>query len=55
MSLGPPIPILRIFYEARAREFYVDSLGFNVEFEHRFEPGLPRFAASRGDIAGMMG
>lgn len=37
------IPILRIFDEAKAREFYVDFLGFNVEFEHRFEPTLPLY------------
>ena len=24
--------------------FYVDGLGFNVDWEHRFEPGLPVFA-----------
>jgi ribosomal-protein-alanine N-acetyltransferase len=38
-----PIPILRIFDEARAREFYVDYLGFTIDWEHRFEPGLPLY------------
>lgn len=37
------IPILRIFDEVKAREFYLDFLGFNVEFEHRFEPSLPLY------------
>jgi hypothetical protein len=37
------IPILRIFDEAKAREFYCDFLGFAVEFEHRFEVGLPLY------------
>lgn len=37
------IPILRIFDEAKAREFYCGFLGFSVEFEHRFEPGLPLY------------
>jgi len=37
------IPILRSFDEAKAREFYVDFLGFGVDFEHRFEPDLPLF------------
>jgi len=37
------IPILRIFDEAKAREFYLSFLGFNVEFEHRFEPLLPLY------------
>jgi catechol 2,3-dioxygenase-like lactoylglutathione lyase family enzyme len=37
------IPILRIFDEAKAREFYLDFLGFKVEFEHRFEADLPLY------------
>jgi uncharacterized glyoxalase superfamily protein PhnB len=40
MSLGRTTPILRIFDEAKARKFYVDFLGFTVDWEHRFEPGL---------------
>jgi len=36
-------PILRIFDEAKAREFYVGFLGFRVDWEHRFEPGLPLY------------
>ncbi len=39
MKFGAVTPILRIFDEAKAREFYVDFLGFTVDFEHRFEPG----------------
>lgn len=38
-----PIPILRMFDEAKAREFYVDFLGFSIEFEHRFEAALPLY------------
>jgi catechol 2,3-dioxygenase-like lactoylglutathione lyase family enzyme len=38
---GAPIPILRIFDEAKAREFYCEFLGFAVDWEHRFEDGLP--------------
>ena len=38
-----PIPILRSFDEAKAREFYLDFLGFSVEFEHRFEADLPLY------------
>lgn len=50
MSLGHPIPILRIFDEARAREFYLDFLGFRLDWEHRFEPGLPLYMqVSRGE------
>ncbi|MEM7438174.1 MAG: glyoxalase superfamily protein [Pseudomonadota bacterium] len=36
-----PIPILRIFDEQRARDFYIDYLGFEVRFEFRFEPETP--------------
>ena len=38
-----PIPILRMFEEAKAREFYLDFLGFTIEFEHRFEAHLPLY------------
>ncbi len=45
------IPILRIFDEAKAREFYIDFLGFAVDWEHRFEPGMPLYMqASRAGL-----
>ncbi|AAY36225.1 MULTISPECIES: glyoxalase superfamily protein [Pseudomonas] len=37
------IPILRMFDERKAREFYIDFLGFSIEFEHRFEADLPLY------------
>jgi catechol 2,3-dioxygenase-like lactoylglutathione lyase family enzyme len=43
MRFGKAIPILRIFDEARARDFYIDFLGFQVDWEHRFEPGTPLY------------
>lgn len=43
MSFGNTTPILRIFDEAKAREFYIDFLGFKIDWEHRFEPGLPLY------------
>lgn len=47
---GPPVPILRSFDEVRAKAFYIDFLGFELVFEHRFEPGLPLyFAVSQGE------
>ena len=50
MNLHHTTPILRIFDEAKAREFYVDFLGFQVDWQHRFEPGLPLYLqVSRGD------
>lgn len=39
--LKPATPILRIFDEAKAHEFYVDYLGFTVDWQHRFEPNQP--------------
>ena len=43
MALAPSVPILRIFDEAKAREFYLAFLGFSVDWEHRFEPGMPLY------------
>lgn len=49
MHFDQTTPILRSFDEAKAREFYVDFLGFTVDWEHRFEPGLPLYMQlSRG-------
>ena len=46
------IPILRIFDEAKAREFYVDFLGFQIDWQHRFEPDLPLYMqVSRAGLA----
>jgi len=43
------IPILRIFDEQKANEFYVDCLGFKVDWERRFEPNTPIYMQiSRG-------
>jgi catechol 2,3-dioxygenase-like lactoylglutathione lyase family enzyme len=38
------VPQLRVIDWKRSRAFYCDGLGFNVEWEHRFEPGFPVFA-----------
>ena len=44
-------PVLRIFSVEKAREFYLDFLGFTVAFEHRFEPDLPLYMGiSRGGL-----
>jgi catechol 2,3-dioxygenase-like lactoylglutathione lyase family enzyme len=49
MELSIITPVLRIFDEAVAREFYVEFLGFSLDWEHRFEPELPLYAqVSRG-------
>jgi len=36
-------PILRIFNYDKTVEFYVDWLGFTIDWEHTFSPGAPRF------------
>jgi uncharacterized glyoxalase superfamily protein PhnB len=43
MSFGKATPILRIFDETKAKEFYVGFLGFTIDWEHRFEDGLPLY------------
>jgi uncharacterized glyoxalase superfamily protein PhnB len=43
MKFGKTTPILRIFDEAKAKEFYVEFLSFRVDWEHRFEEGLPLY------------
>jgi uncharacterized glyoxalase superfamily protein PhnB len=35
------IPILRIFDYQKAIEFYIEWLGFKIDWEHRFEPNTP--------------
>ena len=37
------IPALRISDDAVSRAFYVDRLGFQIEWEHRFQPDFPVF------------
>ena len=49
MTLRSPIPVLRVFDEALAREYYAGWLGFQVDWEHRFGPGFPVYLQiSRG-------
>lgn len=43
MKLSQPVPILRIFDEAMAKEFYVGFLGFEIDWEHRFADGAPLY------------
>jgi uncharacterized glyoxalase superfamily protein PhnB len=43
MTLSNVTPILRIFDEAKAREFYVGFLGFTIDFEHRYGDNFPLY------------
>ena len=46
---GAAVPILRSFDEAKAKAFYVDFLGFEIGFEHRFEADMPLYMGLRRD------
>jgi catechol 2,3-dioxygenase-like lactoylglutathione lyase family enzyme len=46
------VPIFRIFSLEKTREFYVDFLGFKVDWEHRFAPDAPVYMqVSRGGLS----
>lgn len=45
------IPVLRLFDIAKAKEFYLDFLGFTLDWEHRFEENSPIYLQiSKGNI-----
>jgi uncharacterized glyoxalase superfamily protein PhnB len=44
MQLSPAIPIIRIFEEDKAKEFYLEFLGFVLQWEHRFDVNFPLYA-----------
>jgi catechol 2,3-dioxygenase-like lactoylglutathione lyase family enzyme len=49
IAFGETIPILRIFSVDKAKEFYLDFLGFSLDWEHRFAEDLPLYMqVSRG-------
>lgn len=49
MPLGTVTPLLRMFDLDQARAFYIDYLGFTVDWEHRYAPGMPLYQqVSRG-------
>lgn len=44
-------PIFRIFDIEKAREFYLDYLGFQCDWEHRFAENMPLYMqVSRGNL-----
>ena len=49
MKVDQVVPILRIFDVAKAKEFYVDFLGFSVDWEHRFEGVAPVYMQIQRD------
>jgi catechol 2,3-dioxygenase-like lactoylglutathione lyase family enzyme len=40
-GISRAVPIFRIYSLENAREFYIDFLGFKVDWEHRFTPDSP--------------
>ena len=51
VHLTDAIPIMRSFDEAKAKAFYVDLLGFKIDWEHRFQPDFPLYMqVSRGGL-----
>ena len=49
MHLKAPVPILRIFDEAKAGELYVGFLGFKIDWEHRFGENFPIYLQASRD------
>jgi uncharacterized glyoxalase superfamily protein PhnB len=50
MRIHNVTPILRMFDEVKAKAFYVDFLGFHLDWEHRFEADMPLYMqVSRSD------
>jgi predicted enzyme related to lactoylglutathione lyase len=47
MELSAAIPVFRIFSVEKAKEFYLDFLGFTLDWEHRFDEGAPLYAQIR--------
>jgi len=51
IAFGRVIPVLRIFDLAKADEFYLEYLGFRVDWDHRFDDKAPLYRQiSRGDL-----
>jgi predicted enzyme related to lactoylglutathione lyase len=47
IEMNNAMPVLRMFPEDAARAFYIDYLDFTIDWEHRFEPGLPLYMQVR--------
>ncbi|MBE9466212.1 glyoxalase superfamily protein [Dyadobacter subterraneus] len=43
MKVNKVIPLIRIFDEAKAVEFYVNWLGFTIDWTHQFETNFPLY------------
>jgi uncharacterized glyoxalase superfamily protein PhnB len=43
MKTSAIIPVLRIFDINKVMEFYIDWLGFKIDWQHQFEEGMPLY------------
>ena len=43
VSMQGVTPILRMYDIKKTKAFYLEFLGFQLDWEHRFEPGLPLY------------
>ena len=51
LSGAQVVPVLRIFDETKAREFWLGFMGFNLDWEHRFDANAPLYMqVSRGPV-----
>lgn len=48
-GIGTAVPMPRIVDVPSAHEFYLDYLGFTLEWKHRFKPGMPLYTRIRRD------
>jgi catechol 2,3-dioxygenase-like lactoylglutathione lyase family enzyme len=52
ITLNSAIPILRMYDVAKTKDFYLDFLGFTLDWEHRFGDNFPLYMqVSRAGIA----
>lgn len=42
-AFDAPIPVLRMFDVEKTKAFYLEFLGFSLDWEHRFEADLPLY------------
>ena len=43
IEFAKTVPVFRIYSYDKAREFYVDFLGFKIDWEHRFDAAAPLY------------
>lgn len=50
-SMERAVPVLRMFDAEKTKEFYLSFLDFQLDWEHRYEPGMPLYMqVSNGEL-----